>query len=327
MINCTGIDTDLGAIRFQNELERTVGYALGTSDLLGQMAASDYVEKLPVLYEEFAEAARNAPAGSAHLFAYESAEALMRNTPAFWEKYVQPKVDGAFRRLYAFLNDPYPDGPNDYLQRIEANMARLRQLAKRFRRRPSAGGAPPARPSNSKSTIISVASASSSRFRFGVGQRVRHGKARLDLEQRVGGHRGADDLGMQLLDADAAPGEATGQIAHDARTIVPGELEPDDPVRSLPRARIAHGDGHVEPGRAEPPERAGERLGVLVRHLEMNDARELARQARHAAAGPVGAEALGDIGQLIDDARVIGTDHGQDERLRHGFSPPGTSRS
>jgi hypothetical protein len=51
----------------------------------------------------------------------------MRNTPAFWEKYVQPKVNGDFQRLYTFLNDPYPDGPNDYLQRIEANIARLRQ--------------------------------------------------------------------------------------------------------------------------------------------------------------------------------------------------------
>lgn len=127
MINCTGINTDLQAIRFQSELERTIGYALGTADLLGQMAALDYVEKLPVLFGEFAEAARHATASSAHLFAFKSAEELMRNTPAFWEKYVQPKLNGDFQRLYTFLNDPYPDGPNDYLQRIEANIARLRQ--------------------------------------------------------------------------------------------------------------------------------------------------------------------------------------------------------
>ena len=126
MINCTGISTNLAAIRFQSELERIVGYALGTADLLGQMAAPDYIEKLPVLYEEFAEAARHAPPGSAHLFAFDSAEALMRNTPAFWEKYVRPKIDGDFRRLYTFLADPYPHGPNPYLQRIEDNLARLR---------------------------------------------------------------------------------------------------------------------------------------------------------------------------------------------------------
>jgi len=127
MIHCTGISTDLEAIRFQSELERTVGYALGTADLLGQMAAPDYVEKLPVLYSEFAEAARHATASAAKLFAFDSAEALMRNTPAFWDKYVRPKVDGDFRGLYTFLNDPHPNGPNTYVQSIEANIARLRQ--------------------------------------------------------------------------------------------------------------------------------------------------------------------------------------------------------
>ena len=128
MINCTGINTDLQAIRFQNELERTVGFALGTADLVGQMAAPDYVDKLPVLFEEFAEAARCATGSVAHLFAFESAEALMRNTPAFWDNYVRPKLDRDFGRLYAFLNDPYPDGPNPYTQRIEEHMVRLRQL-------------------------------------------------------------------------------------------------------------------------------------------------------------------------------------------------------
>ena len=129
MINCTGISTDLQAIEFQSEQERTLGYALGTSDLLGQMAAPDYIEKLPVLYQEFAEAARNAPAGSTHLSAYRSAGELMRNTPVFWEKYVLPKINGDFQGLYTFLGHPHPDGPNEYLLRIEANIERLRQLA------------------------------------------------------------------------------------------------------------------------------------------------------------------------------------------------------
>ena len=126
MIYCTCVSTDARTIPFQSELERTVGYALGTSDLLAQMAAPDYVEKLPLLYQEFAEAARNAPAEKAHLFAFKSADDLIRNSPAFWEGYVLPKVKGDFRGMYRFLADPYPDGSNDYLQRIEANIARLR---------------------------------------------------------------------------------------------------------------------------------------------------------------------------------------------------------
>src|SRR5438034_10587676 len=55
MIQCTGVDAVLSVIPFQDELEKVVGFALGTADLLGQMAAEDYADKLPILYSEFAE--------------------------------------------------------------------------------------------------------------------------------------------------------------------------------------------------------------------------------------------------------------------------------
>ena len=56
-----------------------------------------------------------------------SAEDLMRQTPEFWSVYVQRKLNRDFAGLYQFLNAPYPHGPNEYLERIEANMAKLRQ--------------------------------------------------------------------------------------------------------------------------------------------------------------------------------------------------------
>src|SRR5271170_341252 len=37
MIRCTGVDATLSNIHFHDELEKIVGYALGTADLLGQM--------------------------------------------------------------------------------------------------------------------------------------------------------------------------------------------------------------------------------------------------------------------------------------------------
>jgi hypothetical protein len=40
MIRCTGVNADLGAIPFTSDLEKAVGFALGTADLRGQMAAS-----------------------------------------------------------------------------------------------------------------------------------------------------------------------------------------------------------------------------------------------------------------------------------------------
>jgi hypothetical protein len=130
MIFCTGINAALDKIPFQSEEEKIVGFALGTADLLGQMAADDYVEKLPVLYAEFEEAARFDATKGSGLGMFSSAADLMQKTPGFWEKYVCAKLQSDFGGLYLFLNQPYPGGPNYYVDHIEANIARLRrQLA------------------------------------------------------------------------------------------------------------------------------------------------------------------------------------------------------
>lgn len=127
MIHCTGVDAHLNRIQFQSEAEKIVGFTLGTTDLLGQMAADDYVDKLPILYAEFAEAARYLHDKTHFIARYTSANDLMRKTPGFWEQVVRTKLDQDFGGLWRFLNDPYPDGPNPYFERIEANMERLRE--------------------------------------------------------------------------------------------------------------------------------------------------------------------------------------------------------
>jgi hypothetical protein len=130
MIRCTGVNVKLDTIRFQSELERVTGFALGTADLLGQMAATDYVDKLPILFTEFAEAAAfNGDKMRAGGF-FNSAQDLMQKTPQFWSSYVQQKINRDFLAIYRFLNDPYPEGKNSYIDLIETNMARLhRKLA------------------------------------------------------------------------------------------------------------------------------------------------------------------------------------------------------
>lgn len=127
MIRCTGINVKLDTIAFQSDAERITGFALGTADLLGQMAADDYIQKLPILYAEFAESARFNDGKMKGGGAFTSAEDLMQKTPAFYEKYVRSKIAHDFLDLYRFLNDPYPDGPNWYLDRIEQNIARLKR--------------------------------------------------------------------------------------------------------------------------------------------------------------------------------------------------------
>ena len=127
MILCTGVNAELNVIPFQSGLEKAAGFALGTADILGQMAAEDYVDKLPVLYAEFAEAARFSKDPTQFVALFSSAADLMRQTPAFWDNVVRVKLDSDFAGLHRFLNDPYPSGPNPYIQRIEANLQRLRQ--------------------------------------------------------------------------------------------------------------------------------------------------------------------------------------------------------
>jgi hypothetical protein len=128
MIRCTGVDATLTVIPFHNELEKIVGYALGTADLLGQMAADDYVEKLPVLYDEFAEATHNAPPKASVVSMFSSAKDLLKKTPDFWDKYVKHKLDRDFGGAYRFLNEPYPDGSNFYMDKIESNILHLRDV-------------------------------------------------------------------------------------------------------------------------------------------------------------------------------------------------------
>jgi len=126
MILSTGAVPALGEIPFQSESERVLGHALSTADLLGQMAAEDYVDKLPVLYAEFSEAVRFTGDTSHFISGYASAEQLIHATPLFWKTHVLPRLDRDFGGLYRFLNHPFPDGPNPYLDRIEANLTRLR---------------------------------------------------------------------------------------------------------------------------------------------------------------------------------------------------------
>jgi hypothetical protein len=124
MIRCTGVNADLSGIPFADELERQVGYALGTADLLGQMAAPDYVEKLETLYEEFEESNRYSGKTTGP-GVFTSAADLRAKTPVFWEKYVLPKIENDFRGLYRLLADP--SGHNAYIESIRSNISRLQQ--------------------------------------------------------------------------------------------------------------------------------------------------------------------------------------------------------
>lgn len=125
MIRCTELNIDLGQIPFGSELEKQLGFALATADLLAQMAADDYVEKLPALFAELEESYRFQPATANTGNRFTSAQDLRDKTPGFWNFYVLPKINQDFLGVYRYLNRPLPDGPNVLLDSIQANLARV----------------------------------------------------------------------------------------------------------------------------------------------------------------------------------------------------------
>ena len=125
-INCTGPTKQISRLHFQDEVERVIGCALATSDYLGQMAAEDYPDELEILFHEFQESDDFIHLPLAKRM-FKSASDLAQRTPDFWTHFVLPKLENDFQGVYRFLADPYPRGPNAYLEAVERNIAVIRQ--------------------------------------------------------------------------------------------------------------------------------------------------------------------------------------------------------
>jgi len=121
-IYCTGPKSEIGRLRFQDEVGRTMGCSLATADYLAQLSDPTYPDKLGELYAEFSESDdfANVPQAAR---AFKSEEDLVRRTPGFWTHFVKPKLEGDFQGVYRFLERPLNSGRNDYLDAIEENFA------------------------------------------------------------------------------------------------------------------------------------------------------------------------------------------------------------
>jgi hypothetical protein len=127
-IDCTGVQVNLEDLPFRDDRERFLGCALGTGDMLAQMAAPDYPERLECLYREFAEAALTPGGAGSWIASYSSAEDLKRRTRQFWDGYVKgTMLDDQWRGVHKDLNYHFEDGQNHYFDWIETNLVRIDQ--------------------------------------------------------------------------------------------------------------------------------------------------------------------------------------------------------
>ncbi len=124
-IYCTDLDVKTSRIAFHTDQERFIGNALGAGDILGQMAAPDYPDRLPDLYREFSEAGP-AIAGPQRL--YQSAADLMQRTRAFYRDCVQQILHEQWNDVHLAMAHHFSDGQDHYAAAIAANLTRIDQL-------------------------------------------------------------------------------------------------------------------------------------------------------------------------------------------------------
>ena len=127
-IECTGIQVDVDSLPFNDDRERFIGCVVGTGDMLGQMAAPDYPEKLDRLYREFAEAATYPEARGTGMDTYTSVIDLMTRTRGFYKHYVQLMLETQWGGVCQALEHHFEGGENDYFKSIDANLDRIDQM-------------------------------------------------------------------------------------------------------------------------------------------------------------------------------------------------------
>lgn len=138
-LKCTGLDVDIKDIQFESPENKFMGNILGTADLIGQMADSTYLQKLPCLFQEFQEGG---------ITDYKTEFDLLAKSQEFWE-FTQKRFLTELGNVDRYLRDHFwvRWGIDRDLDReaIENNLTRLNYILKNhptdYRRylRPSPG--------------------------------------------------------------------------------------------------------------------------------------------------------------------------------------------
>jgi hypothetical protein len=138
-ICATAIGAKMNQIGFRSRSEWLIGALVATGDMLGQMAADDYPERLPALYLELREAALFSHLETNGATVYQSLLELLCGTQKFYSDYVIKTLDGEWGGVHRWLETE--DGSNPYLERIHRNVDRAVAMGRALQR-PAERGAP-----------------------------------------------------------------------------------------------------------------------------------------------------------------------------------------
>jgi len=126
-ICATGLYVRMEQISFRDPREWLIGAIIATGDMLGQMAAEDYPERLAGLYLEFREATAFSRLDETGIAMYRSLLDLLNGTEKFYHGYVTPMLEQEWKGVYRVLDDFH--GNNRYIERIRKNLARIKLMA------------------------------------------------------------------------------------------------------------------------------------------------------------------------------------------------------
>ncbi len=143
LVHFTGYELELSAIDVDDRKDRTLGWLLGTGDLIAQMSDRCYLEKCrDRLYPEFAICGLAGSAERNSHVVFTSPEDLLMKTPQFYRQSVLKRLNQELGGVHRFAN-AFFDGDNRYMQMLDRNIRHLDSLVeggnfKELRRQPPA---------------------------------------------------------------------------------------------------------------------------------------------------------------------------------------------
>ena len=126
-ICATAIAVRMEELPFRDPREWLIGALVATGDMLGQMAAEDYPERLAGLYLEFREATLFSRLQKASFAVHKNLLDLLQGTERFYTGYVTRMLDQEWKGIYRIMDDPH--GRNRYIDRIRLNISRVNLMA------------------------------------------------------------------------------------------------------------------------------------------------------------------------------------------------------
>ncbi|GAB4341636.1 MAG: hypothetical protein Kow0089_16150 [Desulfobulbaceae bacterium] len=127
MIQCTKLSLSPRDLPFDSEEVRLMGYILGTADIIAQMADRVYLERLPLLFEEFQEGG---------IPGYESTVDIFKQTVNFFRNVIEKRLNDEFGGIVEAVRYHFQErwkiDQNLYTRAIENNINYIEYLNKTY---------------------------------------------------------------------------------------------------------------------------------------------------------------------------------------------------